>query len=182
MVYSSAGFVFTCCSAMSTFCPRLYPLSAAAIQNGMRSNMQSKYLGNKGSMGKKEIEEIEEGLPFSPGFVLSHFCTSLCHAGHVQSGSCVPRAPSSRPAAPQFASSEQPVPPPRQFQNAVPELFTDLLYVFRALGGTPAGYPRTFKVAWRPQSAQKNLFRSHGIARWCVWRHSASRRTAFCQA
>lgn len=35
--------------------------------------MQSKYLGNKGSMGKKEIEEIEEGLPFSPGFVLSHF-------------------------------------------------------------------------------------------------------------
>jgi hypothetical protein len=27
-------------------------------------------------------------------------------------------------------------PPPRQFQNAVPELFTDL-YVFRALVGTP---------------------------------------------
>jgi hypothetical protein len=34
--------------------------------------MQSKYLGTKGSIGKKGIEEIEEGLPFSPGFVLSH--------------------------------------------------------------------------------------------------------------
>jgi hypothetical protein len=27
-------------------------------------------------------------------------------------------------------------PPPLQFQNAVPEIFTDL-YVFRVLGGTP---------------------------------------------
>jgi hypothetical protein len=35
-----------------------------------------------------------------------------------------------------WSSSVLPCPPPRQFQNAVPELFTGL-YVFRVLGGIP---------------------------------------------
>jgi hypothetical protein len=46
-------------------------------------------------------------------------------------------------------------PPPRQFQNAVPELFTGL-YVFRVLGGTPV------HLTWRGDlSRLKKTFFGH---------------------
>ena len=109
--------------------------------------------------------------------------------GATTTFSPLPPAPTKMPYQPPAPLPPPPLPPkppsltPPVVDNAIASMLPAL---HTPAPPTPAEELKeddsAVKVTWRPQSAQKNLFRSHSIARWCVWRHSASRRTAFCQA